>query len=287
MKTTSRLALAVALACFMAPAAFAGAGAVASTDQAEVCAEDGRGGSAYSRAHRTSHGPGRAGFEHDHVVPLCLGGADAEANLVWQPLDEAREKDKLEAYACQQVCQYHRVPLAEAQGWFTGGWLAAYVRTLDPTGKRALAIFDADSLRALGQAEAGHEIGEALAVLNADIGRAFWTPLGQAEAGHETAEVLAERKLPGYAAYEECLDRELTALVERSKAVPWREIQATATREGEACWLELHKQPAGTAGTYEECRQRTFRAFHEKFPVEDPQSAYYTILNAVERNCRH
>lgn len=169
MKTTSRLALAVALACFLAPAAFAEIGAVASIDQAEVCAEDGRGGSAYSRAHRTSHGPGRAGFEHDHIVPLCLGGADTEANLVWQPLDDAREKDKLEAYACQQVCRYHRVPLAEAQGWFTGGWIVAYRREIDATGAdrisdRQIAAAAADLQKAIDKATAGHETAEVLAV---------------------------------------------------------------------------------------------------------------------------
>src|ERR1043166_4259418 len=72
---------------------------VADTDSAVVCADDGKPGSAYSRQHRTFHGS-RPGYEHDHIVPLCLGGADSEANLQWQPLDEARQKDQLERFAC-------------------------------------------------------------------------------------------------------------------------------------------------------------------------------------------
>lgn len=102
---------------------------VASTSEAEVCASDGRGGSAYSRAHRT-YRLGRSGYEHDHVIPLCLGGADTEANLVWQPLDEAREKDRLERHACIQVCRHHAVSLAAAQAWFLGDWRIAYKREL-------------------------------------------------------------------------------------------------------------------------------------------------------------
>lgn len=94
---------------------------IASTSEAEVCATDGLPGSAYSRTHRRSR-PGRAGYEHDHIVPLGLGGADTEANLQWQPLDEARRKDALERFACRAVCRYHSVGLAEAQAWFLGRW---------------------------------------------------------------------------------------------------------------------------------------------------------------------
>jgi hypothetical protein len=48
-----------------------------------------------------------------------------------------------------------------------------------------------------------------------------------------------------------------------------------------------HAGNAGTAAIYEECRQRIFRDFHAKLPAEDPQSAYYRSLNAVERTCPH
>lgn len=98
---------------------------IASTDVLEVCASDGRGGSAYSRAHRVVRRHGIRGYELDHIVPLCLGGADTDANVRPQPLDEARVKDRLETHACRQVCA-GRVTLATAQAWFTGDWRAAY-----------------------------------------------------------------------------------------------------------------------------------------------------------------
>ncbi len=112
---------------------------IASTDVREVCVSDGRGGSAYSRAHRHTtidmkkavaarDGLSPADWhmvEFDHRVPLCLGGADSVANMWAQPLLEARMKDRLEAHACRSVCA-GRIPLATAQAWFTGDWRAAY-----------------------------------------------------------------------------------------------------------------------------------------------------------------
>jgi hypothetical protein len=89
---------------------------IATTDKAAVCVSGGRPGSAYARAHR-SYRPGRPGYEHDHIIPLCLGGADTEANLQWQPLDEAREKDKMESVACKAVCN-GELSLDGAQKWF-------------------------------------------------------------------------------------------------------------------------------------------------------------------------
>src|SRR5690348_10337565 len=49
---------------------------IASVSEAEVCAGDGLPGSAYSRAHRTVRRPGVAGYQIDHVISLCAGGAD-------------------------------------------------------------------------------------------------------------------------------------------------------------------------------------------------------------------
>jgi len=97
---------------------------IASTDVAEVCASDGLPGSAYSRAHRVVKRAGRQGYQHDHILPLCLGGADVEANLEWQPIDEAEAKDRLEWFACREVCA-GRVSLATARGWFLyHDWIA-------------------------------------------------------------------------------------------------------------------------------------------------------------------
>jgi hypothetical protein len=91
-------------------------GLVASADVGQICASDGRPGSAYSRAHREMNEADRRadfarygiawadrhGYEDDHLVPLCLGGADAAANRWPEPgwgLWNYREKDKLEGYA--------------------------------------------------------------------------------------------------------------------------------------------------------------------------------------------
>jgi hypothetical protein len=56
-------------------------------------------------------------YQMDHLVPLCLGGADVEQNLWPQPLEEAHQKDRLEVKACRQVCAGER-DLGEAQRWF-------------------------------------------------------------------------------------------------------------------------------------------------------------------------
>jgi hypothetical protein len=114
-------------------------GKVASTDVNEVCQ---RGGLTYSQSHRqTSEAlkdwvmreygmTSRKGFEIDHRVPLCLGGAD-EADNLW-PQDysgepNAHEKDKLEAFACRSVC-HGNMPLAKAQAWFLApaDWRQSY-----------------------------------------------------------------------------------------------------------------------------------------------------------------
>jgi len=40
------------------------------------------------------------GWVVDHVIPLCLGGADAPANMQWQERQESLQKDVLERRAC-------------------------------------------------------------------------------------------------------------------------------------------------------------------------------------------
>lgn len=44
-------------------------------------------------------------YELDHYIPLCLGGADNESNLRFQPWSAAREKDDLEWAVCGLVCR--------------------------------------------------------------------------------------------------------------------------------------------------------------------------------------
>ncbi len=112
-------------------------GKAATTDVRQVCAIEGN--LSYSRRHRTAthalkswvfreygieppHGPAARGeWEIDHLVPLCLGGADEAANLWPQNQATYRKKDRLEARACREVCA-GRLSLSEAQGWFLGDW---------------------------------------------------------------------------------------------------------------------------------------------------------------------
>jgi hypothetical protein len=51
---------------------------------------------------------GRPGFVVDHVRPLCAGGADAIANLRWEPLAESRRKDADERRLCVLLRQFER-----------------------------------------------------------------------------------------------------------------------------------------------------------------------------------
>ncbi len=110
------------LAAFAIPEPRAGSPMIASTDEAEVCATDGKPGSAYSRAHRVVRRKGIPGRQWDHRVPLALAGADNDANVWSQPIEEALVKDDLERWAAQAVCKYHTLTLAEGQAIFLGNW---------------------------------------------------------------------------------------------------------------------------------------------------------------------
>lgn len=102
-------------------------GAIASTDQAEVCAFG------YAKSHRQTPNAlkdavaraygltSRRDVEMDHRIPLCLGGADTAANLWPQPLPEARAKDVLERETCKAVCN-GSMSLSDAQKRFMGDW---------------------------------------------------------------------------------------------------------------------------------------------------------------------
>lgn len=120
---THTLALAL-VASLTAATALAADPRIASTDINEVCASDGKPGSAYSRTHRVVRRQHAPGMVADHRIPLCLGGSDADVNIQMQPPDEAHEKDRLEGLACRMVCR-GAVPLDVAQGWFLGDWRAA------------------------------------------------------------------------------------------------------------------------------------------------------------------
>jgi len=44
----------------------------------------------------TGYPHGRPGYLVDHIVPLALGGADTPANMQWQTIQVATEKDRWE-----------------------------------------------------------------------------------------------------------------------------------------------------------------------------------------------
>ena len=95
---------------------------IASTSVAEICRSDGLPGSAYSRAHRRHVWPKTPGYIHDHIIPLCLGGADVEANIQLQTPEDAKAKDEIEWNACRQVCN-HGADLGAWQRYFlTAPW---------------------------------------------------------------------------------------------------------------------------------------------------------------------
>lgn len=80
----------------------------------------------------TGHHPD---YEIDHLIPLCLGGADDPDNLWPQPREtiepvwNAEKKDKLERRVCAMVCR-GQVDLGTAQEDIATDWIAAYRKYL-------------------------------------------------------------------------------------------------------------------------------------------------------------
>jgi hypothetical protein len=72
-------------------------------------------------------------FEVDHLIPLCLGGADSDRNLWPQPrrsigpVWNAERKDELEARMCALACS-GQLDVVEAQRTIAEDWTAAYGR---------------------------------------------------------------------------------------------------------------------------------------------------------------
>ena len=115
-------------------------GSVRTTDVGEICSTDTRSLRHWSRD-RDDHILAEYGlpvgshptFEVDHLVPLCLGGADSDANL-WpeprrsiEPTWSAERKDDLEARMCSLVCA-GELDVVEAQRMMAEDWTAAYGR---------------------------------------------------------------------------------------------------------------------------------------------------------------
>lgn len=74
------------------------------------------------RASYVSYGglPPRHGFERDHIVPLCLGGADSRDNVQYQPWPDASIKDRREWAACEAFCR-GQLSMERARA-YVAGW---------------------------------------------------------------------------------------------------------------------------------------------------------------------
>jgi hypothetical protein len=63
----------------------------------------------------------RHGYERDHLIPLCLGGADLPGNVRHQQLIEAKAKNQEEKYLCEAYCA-GRIPLGKARQTIIRDW---------------------------------------------------------------------------------------------------------------------------------------------------------------------
>lgn len=60
-------------------------------------------------------------FEIDHLIPLEVGGSNDPKNLWPQPIEQAREKDKVERHLHELVCQ-GKMSLDNAQQGIAHDW---------------------------------------------------------------------------------------------------------------------------------------------------------------------
>ncbi len=110
-------------------------GAIRTSDTSEICA------AGYDRAARAWPYPAgkrqvlaeydiawtdRASYEDDDLVPVCLGGANADIRNHWpQPIDQAEVKDEIEGEMCRRVCA-GEIGIDQGQRYFLGlGWAAS------------------------------------------------------------------------------------------------------------------------------------------------------------------
>ena len=115
-------------------------GAVRTTDASDICSHGTRELRHWDRArddrimqsYSLPAGP-HPQYEVDHLIPLCLGGADADANL-WpeprrtiEPVFNAEAKDRLEEKMCRMACG-DELDILTAQREIAEDWTQAYRR---------------------------------------------------------------------------------------------------------------------------------------------------------------
>ena len=73
-------------------------------------------------------GPSNSCYEVDHVIPLCLGGAD-DINNLWPQLYDgkygAHSKNKLEKLLYYKMCK-KEISIEEAQNCINDNWVICY-----------------------------------------------------------------------------------------------------------------------------------------------------------------
>jgi hypothetical protein len=119
-------------------------GAVRTTDKQDICSH----GTRELRLYNTNRDAAReryinilqrysttlrqqAPIQLDHLIPLGIGGADADNNLWPQPKEEAELKDKLEWRMRDLVCK-ENVPPEKLQQEIKENWWSAYQRYVKP-----------------------------------------------------------------------------------------------------------------------------------------------------------
>lgn len=120
-------------------------GAIATSDIADICGHVN--GLTYTKRHRVWEGQAATMqkyglplkdkhlYEDDDVIPVCLGGDNANPDNHWPQLwPEAKVKDRMDAGACRLVCE-HKMTVKDAQALFVPDWRVGYCK-MYPEDKR-------------------------------------------------------------------------------------------------------------------------------------------------------
>lgn len=81
------------------------------------------------RPHDLSYGHlhTKPGYARDHIIPMCLRGADDAGNVQYEELKESYAKDALEREMCEDYCRC-AISIYAARKWFGDGKWKAVVQ---------------------------------------------------------------------------------------------------------------------------------------------------------------